>query len=363
MEERVYNFSAGPSVLPLEVLEQAQKDLVCYPGAGCSVMEMSHRTKSFENIIFPARDTLRRIMNIPDDYEVLFLQGGASMQFAQFPMNLAHQGDTLDYAVTGQFAGNAFKEGKHWGKAVCVASSEYKVFSYIPRITEDMLDSDARFLHITGNNTIFGTAYHELPQTGSVPLVADWSSGILGMNIDVSKHALIYAGVQKNMGPAGMAVVIVKKDAILEDIDDVVPTMLRYKTMIDKDSMFNTPPCWTIYMCGLVFDWVERNGGVAAMEKRNREKSAVLYDLIDSSEIFNNPVVKKDRSIMNVTFTLPTDEDTKAFLAMATGRGLINVKGHRLVGGCRASIYNGMPMAGVEKLAECMRDFEKGMRE
>ncbi|MDD3193363.1 MAG: 3-phosphoserine/phosphohydroxythreonine transaminase [Oscillospiraceae bacterium] len=360
--ERVYNFSAGPSMMPVEILQQAQQDLVCYPGAGCSVMEMSHRSAPFEAIIAEAEASLRRLMRIPDDYAVLFLQGGASMQFSAVPMNLARQGQTLDYAVTGQFAGKALTEGERWGKAVAVTSSKADTFSHIPKITADMLDPDAAYLHITGNNTIFGTSYNTLPETGAIPLVADWSSAILGREIDVAAHALIYAGAQKNMGPAGLTVVILRRELLEREVDPVVPAMLRYKLMADNGSMYNTPPCFSIYMAGLMFQWVEKMGGVAAMEKRNREKAALLYDFIGRSAMFHNPVAVEDRSIMNVTFTLPTPEDTKAFLQMAEGRGMINLKGHRSVGGCRASIYNGMPTEGVEALVACMKDYEMGLR-
>lgn len=360
--QRVYNFSAGPSMMPLEVLEQAQRDLLCYPGAGCSVMEMSHRSKSFEDILSRAEKTLRRIMRIPDDYAVLFLQGGATTQFSAVPMNLAARGQTTNYAITGQFAGKAMDEAKRWGNAVAVTSSKADTFSYIPKITPALLSPDAAYLHITGNNTIFGTTYNTLPEHGKIPLVADWSSAILGKEIDVAAHDLIYAGAQKNMGPAGLTVVIVRRALLEREVDPIVPIMLRYKVMADNDSMYNTPPCFAIYMAGLMFDWVEKMGGVAAMEKRNTEKAALLYDAIDSSALFQNPVAKEDRSIMNVTFTLPTQADTDAFLEMAKGRGMINLKGHRSVGGCRASIYNGMPREGVEALVACIRDFEAGLR-
>ena len=360
--ERVYNFSAGPSMMPVEILQQAKEDLISYPGAGCSVMEMSHRSAAFEKIIADAESSLRRLMHIPDDYAVLFLQGGASMQFSAVPMNLARQGQTTNYAVTGPFAGKALAEGERWGKAVAVTSSKADTFSYIPKITPELLSPDAAYLHITGNNTIFGTCYNTLPETGGIPLVTDWSSAILGREIDVTAHTLIYAGAQKNMGPAGLTVVILRRDLLEREVDPIVPTMLRYKVMAENHSMYNTPPCFSIYMAGLMFQWVEKMGGVAAMEQRNREKAALLYDLIEQSEIFQNPVAKEDRSIMNVTFTLPTPEDTKAFLQMAQGRGMINLKGHRSVGGCRASIYNGMPKEGVEALAACMRDYEAGLR-
>jgi len=358
--ERVFNFSAGPSMMPLEVLEKAQRDLVCYPGAGCSILEMSHRSKSFEDVIANTEATLRRIMDIPDDYAVLFMQGGATTQFSCVAMNLARRGETMDYAITGQFAGKALDEGKRWGNAVAVTSSKADTFSYIPKIAADMLDKDAAFLHITGNNTIFGTTYNTLPETGNIPLVADWSSAILGKEIDVRRHALIYAGAQKNMGPSGMAVVIVRRDLLEREVDPIVPIMLRYKVAADNGSMYNTPPCFAIYMAGLMYEWVEKMGGVKEMERINTNKANMLYNAIEDSAIFNNPVAKEDRSIMNVTFTLPTQEATDAFLNMAKGRGMINLKGHRSVGGCRASIYNGMPTEGVEALVKCMKDFEAG---
>ena len=356
--ERVFNFSAGPSMLPVSVLEKAQSELVSYPGAGSSVMEMSHRSRPFEEIIARAQETLRKLMNIPDDYAVLFLQGGASLQFSMVPMNLAKRGDTADYALTGQFATKAYKEGQRWCNAVAVASSKESTFSYIPKITPEMLSKDAKYLHITGNNTIFGSCYNTLPETGNVPLVCDLSSVILGKVFDVNKFELIYAGAQKNMGPSGLTVVIIKKSLLDNEIDSVVPSMLNYKTMFDADSMYNTPPCYSIYMAGLVYEWVAEQGGVAAMEKRNTEKAAMLYDAIDSSSIFNNPVNKEDRSIMNVTFTLPDEDMTKEFLAMTQERGMINLKGHRSVGGCRASIYNAMPVEGIEALVKCIKDFE-----
>ncbi len=360
--DRVYNFSAGPSMLPLEVLERAASEMTCYPGAGCSVMEMSHRSSSFEEIISGAEAALRRLMNIGDDYAVLFLQGGASLQFSMVPMNLAARGETTNYAVTGQFAKKAWQEAKRWGNAVAVTSSEGDSFSHIPDITPDMLSKDAKYLHITGNNTIYGTVYNRLPDTGGVPLVCDLSSTILGKQFNVRDFALLYAGAQKNMGPAGLTVVIVKKELLEREPDDVVPTMLRYKVHADAGSMYNTPPCYSIYIAGLVFDWVERMGGVAEMERRNIEKASLLYDCIDSSSLFVGAAKKKDRSIMNVTFTLAQSELTPLFLEMAKGRGLINLKGHRSVGGCRASVYNGMPREGVEELVRCMRDFERGER-
>lgn len=366
--ERVYNFSAGPSMMPLEVLEKAQNELLCYPGAGCSVMEMSHRTPAFEEILARTKGTLKRIMEIPDNYEVLFMQGGATTQFSMIPMNLGKQGDTFCYMQTGQFATKAKEEGDRWGNAVYVASSKADNYSHIPVCGE--LPSDAKFLHITGNNTIFGVAFNDyervlpksvLPSGGEnskIPLVADWSSAIIGKQIDVKKHGLIYAGAQKNMGPAGLAVVIIRKDLLENEIDKVVPIMLRYKVAADHDSMYNTPPTFSIYMAGLMYEWVEKMGGVAQMEKINIEKSSMLYDFIDNSKVFNNPVNKIDRSIMNVTFTLPDKQSTEDFLKLCKDNGMINLKGHRSVGGCRASIYNGMPKEGVEKLVDLMKKFE-----
>ena len=358
--ERVFNFSAGPSMLPLEVLEQAQRDLVNYPGSGSSVMEMSHRSSSYEPIIADAEVTLRRIMNIPDDYAVLFLQGGASMQFSMVPMNLAGRGDTADYALTGQFATRAHKEAVRWCNAVAVTNSKDDKYSYIPKITPDMLSKDAKYLHICVNNTIFGSCYNTLPDVGDTPLVGDMSSVILGKVFDVTDFSLIYAGAQKNMGPAGLTVVIMKKSLLENEVDPCVPTMLRYKDMAEAESMYNTPPTFSIYVAGLVFKWVEEMGGVAALEKINREKAAVLYDAIDNSSMFNNPVAVGDRSIMNVTFTLPDEDMTKEFIKMAEGRGMINLKGHRSVGGCRASIYNAMPVDGIKALVGCIKDFEAG---
>ncbi len=360
--DRVFNFSAGPSMMPVSVLEQAAAEMTCYPGAGCSVMEMSHRSPSFEKIIADAEATLRRVMFIPDDYSVLFLQGGATLQFSMVPMNVAMQGETTNYAVTGQFAKKAWQEAKRWGNAVAVCSSEADTYSYIPKITPDMLSPDAKYLHITGNNTIYGTVYNEIPETGGVPIVCDLSSTILGKQFDVKDFSLIYAGAQKNMGPSGLTVVIVRKDLLERKIDNIVPTMLQYKVHADEGSMYNTPPCYSIYMAGLVFDWVEKTGGVAAMEKRNIEKAGILYEYLDSSALFNGAARKEDRSIMNVTFTLAQPELTDDFIKMAVGRGMINLKGHRSVGGCRASIYNAMPREGIETLVNCMRDFEKGER-
>ena len=357
--KRLYNFSAGPSMLPLSVLEQAQKDLVSYQDCGSSVMEMSHRSRYFEPIIQDAEATLRRVMNIPDNYAVLFLQGGASLQFSMIPMNLTDRGDTTAYILTGQFAKKAYQEGKKWGNAVAVASGEDSNYATIPTVTPDMIPADAKYVHFTGNNTIFGTTFNTLPDVGDKLLVCDLSSTILGKDFDVSKFGLIYAGAQKNMGIAGLTVVIIRKDLIRSDVDPIVPSMMRYDLMAKNDSMYNTPPCWAIYMAGLCFHWVEDQGGIAALEAKNKEKSDLLYNYLDQSRLFHPVADKKDRSLMNVTFTLPTDEQTKAFLALCEERGMINIKGHRSVGGCRASIYNAMPIEGVELLVETMKEFEE----
>ncbi len=359
MEKRLYNFAAGPSAIPEEVLKKAQAEMLCYPGAGCGVMEMSHRSAAFGKIRDGAEESLRRLMDIPDDYAVLFLQGGASMQFSMVPMNLAARGQKTAYIVSGHFAKKAFEEAGRWGEAVCAASSEGDGFSFIPELEPGAVPPDAAYLHITGNNTIFGTCFSELPDTGGVPLAADWSSAILGRRIDVRRHALIYAGAQKNLGPAGLTLVIVRKDAVRQDIDPVVPTMLRYAPQIKADSMYNTPPCWSIYMAGLMFEWVEAQGGVAEMERRNLEKAALLYGTIDSSKLFENRVPARDRSVTNVVFTLPTAELTEKFAAACAEAGIINIKGHRLTGGFRASIYNGVGLEAVRALAGLMERFEK----
>lgn len=360
---RVFNFSAGPSMLPLEVLEEAQRELLDYKGCGCGVMEMSHRSKFYTPIIEGAEASLRRLMGIGDDYYVLFLQGGASLQFSMIPMNLARRDEKAAYAVTGVFAGKALEEGERWCKAVCIASGEDNGFARIPAIDAGDVPQDAKFLHITVNNTIYGTMYPTLPETGSVPLVGDMSSVALGREFDINRFGLVYMGAQKNMGIAGLTVVIIKKSLVTSELYNVIPPMLRYHLMAENRSMYNTPPAFAIYMAGLVFDWVEAQGGVAEMERRNRKKAELLYSVLDGSALFTPRADKSSRSITNVTFTLPTQELTADFLRMAEGRGLMNVKGHRLIGGCRASIYNAMPLEGVEKLAECMTDFEKGLRE
>ena len=355
---RVYNFSAGPSMLPEPVLEIARDQLLEYGCSGQSVMEMSHRSSTFDAIIKGTEAALRRVLNIPDNYKVGFIQGGASTQFAMVPMNLMTTGHA-DYIVTGNFSNRAAKEAAKFGQVDVVASSKDKNFTYIPDPDTIAYTPGASYVHICENNTIFGTRYTKLPQVPGVPLVADMSSCILSRPTDVSKYGLIYFGVQKNVAPAGMAIAIVRED-LLGNAGPAVPDMLNYKTLIDADSMYNTPPCWCIYMTGLVLDWIENQvGGLAEMEKRNNAKAAVLYDYLDSQEFYKNPVEKEFRSIMNVTFTSPTPELDKKFCAEAAAAGFVNLKGHRLVGGMRASIYNAMPAEGVAKLVQFMEDFRK----
>ena len=353
---RVYNFSAGPSMLPEPVLEIARDQLLEYGCSGQSVMEMSHRSSTFDAIIKGTEAALRRVLNIPDNYKVGFIQGGASTQFAMVPMNLMTTGHA-DYIVTGNFSNRAAKEAAKFGQVDVVASSKDKNFTYIPDPDTIAYTPGASYVHICENNTIFGTRYTKLPQVPGVPLVADMSSCILSRPTDVSKYGLIYFGVQKNVAPAGMAIAIVRED-LLGNAGPAVPDMLNYKTIIDADSMYNTPPCWCIYMTGLVLKWIEEDvGGLAEMEKRNNEKAALLYDYLDSQDFYKNPVNKPDRSIMNVTFTSPTPELDAAFCAEAAKAGFANIKGHRLVGGMRASIYNAMPRQGVVDLVAFMKDF------
>jgi phosphoserine aminotransferase len=353
--KRVLNFSPGPSALPLEVLEQAQKDLVCYKDTGMSVMEMSHRSPMFEEILQNAKASLKRLMNIPDDYHILFLQGGASTQFSACALNLM-QNRKACYADTGSFANKAMKEAMRYGQVLELVSSKDNNYAFIPQIAE--VPQDAAYLHITTNNTIYGTQYNTLPETGEVPLVADMSSNILGKYYDTSKFAMIYAGAQKNMGPAGLTLVVIK-DELLGHAMDITPTMLDYKTMADKDSMYNTPPTWAIYIASLVFEWVERQGGVQEMEKVNVQKANLIYDIIDNYGVFSGVARKDSRSIMNITMRLPSDELTAKFVEEAKKAGLVNVKGHRSVGGIRTSIYNAMTLKGVEKLANFMTDFAR----
>ena len=355
---RVYNFSAGPSVLPEVVLKQAAEEMMDYKGSGMSVMEMSHRSKVYDNIIKEAEQDLRDLMNIPDNYKVLFLQGGASQQFAAVPMNLMKNG-VADYIITGQWAKKAYQEGKKYGKAVAIASSEDKTFSYIPDCSDLPIDEDADYVYICHNNTIYGTAFHELPNTKGKILVADMSSDILSQPVNVSDYGLIYFGVQKNVGPAGVVVVIIREDLIRDDLPEFVPTMLKYKTQADAESLYNTPPCYGIYICGLVFKWVKDMGGLSAMKEHNEKKAKILYDFLDQSKMFKGTVEKKDRSLMNVPFVTGNDELDAKFVKEATAAGFVNLKGHRSVGGMRASIYNAMPIEGVEKLVAFMKDFEE----
>ncbi len=355
---RVYNFSAGPAVIPESVLKEAAEEMLDYKGSGMSVMEMSHRSKWFDDIIKEAEKDLRELMNIPENYKVLFVQGGASLQFAAIPMNLM-KNRVADYIVTGQWAKKAFNEAKIYGKANKIASSEDKTFSYIPDCSDLPISEDADYLYICENNTIYGTKFHELPNTKGKPLVSDVSSCFLSEPVDVSKYGVIYAGVQKNAGPAGLQVVIIREDLISDDVLEGTPTMMKYKTQADAGSLYNTPPCYDIYICGKIFKWVKSMGGLEEMKKYNEKKAAILYDYLDSSKMFKGTVVKKDRSLMNVPFvTGDADLDAK-FVKEATEAGFVNLKGHRTVGGMRASIYNAMPIEGVEKLVEFMKEFEK----
>ena len=356
--KRVYNFSAGPSMLPLEVLEKAQKEFVCYGDTGMSVMEMSHRSKDFEQIIQHAEASLRELMHIPDNYKVLFLQGGGSTQFAMIPLNLMNKNNKADFVKTGQWAKKAIQEAERYGNVHVVASSEDATFNYIPELDPSTFDKDADYFYITLNNTIYGTRYTTLPDTGNVPLVADASSNILSEEIDVSKFGLIFAGAQKNLGPAGVTVVIIRED-LVGNAMDFTPTMLNYATHVKENSLYNTPPTYGIYFMGLVFDWVKEKGGVKAIQKINEEKAALLYDFLDRSNLFEGTVVKKDRSLMNVPFVLPTEELNEKFIKEAKAAGFVNLKGHRTVGGMRASIYNAMPVEGVKALVAFMEEFEK----
>ena len=354
---RVYNFSAGPAVLPESVLKEAAEEMLDYQGSGMSVMEMSHRSKWFDDIIKDAEKDLRELMNIPDNYQVLFLQGGASLQFAAIPMNLM-KNKVADYIVTGQWAKKAFAEAKIYGTANKIATSEDKTFSYIPDCSDLPISEDADYVYICENNTIYGTKFHELPNTKGKPLVSDVSSCFLSEPVDVEKYGVIYAGVQKNAGPAGLQVVIIREDLISDDVLPCTPTMMKYKTQADAGSLYNTPPCYDIYICGKIFKWIKDMGGLEEMKKYNEKKAAILYDFLDQSKMFKGTVVKKDRSLMNVPFvTGDADLDAK-FVKEATAAGFVNLKGHRTVGGMRASIYNAMPIEGVEKLVEFMKKFE-----
>lgn len=355
---RVYNFSAGPAVLPEEVLREAAEEMTDYRGTRMSVMEMSHRSKPFQEILETAEADIRELMGIPDNYKVLFLQGGASTQFAMIPMNLMKNG-VADYIVTGQFAKKACKEAQKYGKIHVVASSEDKTFSYIPDCSDLPISENADYVYICENNTIYGTKFKELPNTKGKPLVADVSSCFLSEPVDVGKYGLIYGGVQKNVGPAGMAIVIIREDLIREDVLAGTPTMLTYKIHADAGSLYNTPPAYSIYMCGKVFRWLKRQGGLVAMKEHNEKKAKILYDYLDESRMFRSTVNPKDRSMMNVTFVTGNESLDAKFVKEAKEAGLESLKGHRSVGGMRASIYNAMPVAGVEALVAFMRKFEE----
>ena len=354
---RVYNFSAGPAVLPEPVLQEAAAEMLDYRGTGMSVMEMSHRSKAYQAIIDAAEADLRTLMGIPENYKVLFLQGGASQQFAMVPMNLM-KNKVADYIITGQWAKKAWQEAKLYGQANAIASSADKTFSYIPDCRDLPISPDADYVYICENNTIYGTKFHELPNTRGKDLVADVSSCFLSEPVDVTKYAMLYGGAQKNIGPAGVVIAIIREDLIRDDVLPGTPTMLRYKTHADAGSMYNTPPCYGIYICGKVFKWLLEMGGLPEIQKRNQEKAAVLYDFLDQSKLFHGTVVKKDRSLMNVPFVTGSADLDAKFVAAAAEAGFVNLKGHRTVGGMRASIYNAMPMEGVVKLVQFMEKFE-----
>ena len=355
---RVYNFSAGPAVLPEPVLEELAAEMMDYNGTGMSVMEMSHRSAAFQKIIDDAEQDLRDLMNIPDNYKVLFLQGGASQQFAMIPLNLM-KNKVADFIVTGQWAKKAYQEAQKYGKANKIASSEDKTFSYIPDCSDLPVSPDADYVYICENNTIYGTKFKQLPDTKGKDLVADVSSCFLSEPVDVSKYAIIYGGVQKNIGPAGMVNVIIREDLIREDVLPGTPTMLTYKTHADAGSLYNTPNSYCIYVCGKVFKWLKGLGGLEAMKRMNEEKAAILYDYLDQSRLFKGTVVKEDRSLMNVPFVIGDKDMEAKFVKEAAEHGLVNLKGHRTVGGMRASIYNAMPKAGVEALVAFMKKFEE----
>ena len=354
---RVYNFSAGPAVLPEEVLMEAAAEMLDYNGTGMSVMEMSHRSKAYQKIIDDAEKDLRELMNIPDNYKVLFLQGGASQQFAMIPMNLMKNG-VADYIITGQWAKKAYEEAKKYGTANAVASSADKTFSYIPDCSDLPISENADYVYICENNTIYGTKYKQLPNTKGKLLVSDVSSCFLSEPIDVTKYGLVYGGVQKNIGPAGVVIAIIREDLITDDVVPGTPTMLKYKIHADNGSMYNTPPAYGIYICGKVFKWLKKMGGLEAMQAHNEKKAKILYDFLDSSKLFKGTVRKEDRSLMNVPFVTGSEELDAEFVKAATAAGFENLKGHRTVGGMRASIYNAMPIEGVEKLVEFMKEFE-----
>lgn len=356
---RVFNFSAGPSMMPEAVLKKAAEQMLDYEGSGQSVMEMSHRSKVYQSIIEKAESLLRKVMNIPDNYKVLFLQGGGSSQFAMVPLNLMTKNGKADYIITGQWAKKAFQEASRYGKARAVASSDDKTFSYIPKTNRSMFNTDADYVYICMNNTIYGTVYHTLPDTGDIPLVADISSCILSEPIDVSKFGLLFAGAQKNMGPAGVTVVIIREDLLGEPMD-ITPTMFNYQIHAKNNSLYNTPPCYGIYMIKLMLEWIENEiGGLENMKKLNEQKAKLIYDFLDSSSLFKGTVEKEDRSLMNIPFVTGDAELDALFVKQAAENGFVNIKGHRTVGGMRASVYNGMPLEGVQKLVDFMKKFEK----
>ena len=354
---RVYNFSAGPAVLPEEVLRQASEEMMDYRGCGMSVMEMSHRSSVFQGILDEAEADLRDLLQIPDNYKIMFLNGSAHHQFAAVCMNLM-KNRKADYIITGQWSKRAFQEGKKYGEAVALASSEDRTFSYIPDCSDLPVDDDADFVYICENNTIYGTKFRKLPNTKGKLLVADVSSCFLSEPMEVEKYGVIYGGVQKNIGPAGMTINIVREDLITDDVLDCTPTVMKWKTQADAGSLYNTPNCWDIYICGLVFKWLKKHGGLAGMKAINEKKAALLYDYLDSSRLFRGTVAKEDRSLMNVPFVTGDKEKDAAFIAKAEKAGFVNLKGHRSVGGMRASIYNAMPVEGVEKLVDFMKAYE-----
>ena len=358
---RVFNFSAGPAVLPEPVLRQAAAEMLDYQGSGMSVMEMSHRSKTYQKIIDTAESDLRTLMGIPDNYKVLFLQGGASQQFAMVPMNFM-KNKVADYIITGQWAKKAWQEAAIYGQANAIASSADQTFSYIPDGSDLPVSENADYVYICENNTIYGTKFWTLPDTKGKPLVSDVSSCFLSEPVDVTKYGMLYGGVQKNIGPAGVVIAIIREDLITEDVLPGTPTMLRYKTYADNGSMYNTPPAYGIYICGLVFQWLKSIGGLEAIAEHNRKKAKVLYDFLDSSVLFKGTVVKKDRSLMNVPFVTGDAALDEKFVKEAAAEGLVNLKGHRSVGGMRASLYNAMPLAGVEALVDFMEGFEKNNR-
>ena len=355
---RVYNFSAGPAVLPEEVLREAADEMLDYQGTGMSVMEMSHRSGAFEGILNEAEQDLRDLMQIPENYKILFMQGGAHLQFAAIPMNLM-KNRVADYIITGQWAKKAFKEAQIYGKANAIASSEDETFSYIPDCSDLPVSPDADYVYICENNTIYGTKFHTLPNTKGKILVSDVSSCFLSEPVDVTKYGLLYGGVQKNIGPAGMAIVIIREDLITEDTLPYTPTYMKYKIHADANSLYNTPNSYCIYMCGKVFKWLKKQGGLEVMKARNEEKAAVLYDFLDSSRLFKGTVRREDRSLMNVPFVTGDKELDAKFVKEAEHAGLVNLKGHRSVGGMRASIYKAMPLEGVKALVEFMKKFEE----